>query len=316
MFPLLRRMLPAAVLAVAVTLTLAVPATAQVTLAEAEEAYTAQLAWYQEVLRQRAAVLETHERLVEQLEAALRERDQEVASNLQGRVHDQGLQLLRWETVAERESELLRNAAQNLLGALSRRQDELSEQIERSILPITTARLRAELQAVDQRYGQVSRESGAQLVPQLIPVPEIRIDLRDSPADMRDKADFMESRAVLYDTIVVSIEREIASRERRLRATRGADGLLSDLSRFDDDLLTGGGLPRLGAGAGGRAETETPLVLADLTLPEQIAALRLLREQAEEFRNLARERAEAFRTRADGPGTRSGMPGLRSGAES
>lgn len=284
-----------------VLLAAAMPAAAQITLEEAEARYGEQLEWYQYVLEQRAQELRRNEMLLERFEDALAAGNEDAIEDARRRAHGHGLQLMRWDNSAREAAALLEAAAQNLLDALDAEAERLEEQIERAILPLTRNRLQAELQRAYARYREVERESGAVVVPPLMPVPELRLDARDSEEDIRAKAAFMESRAILYDTIIVSVDRELARLERRLRMARGADGLMTDISRFDDDILRGGVLPGTG-GLPDRTDPDSPIELSELSLPEQIVALRLLREQAEEFRDLARERAQLFRARIGGVG--------------
>jgi hypothetical protein len=292
-----------------VLLVAAMPAAAQITLEEAEARYGEQLEWYRYVLEQRAEELRRNEMLLERFEDALAAGNQDAIEEARRRAHGHGLQLMRWDNSAREAATLLEAAAQNLLDALDAEAERLEEQIDRAILPLTRSRLQAELQRAYARYREVERESGAVVVPPLMPVPELSLDARDTEEDIRAKAAFMESRAILYDTIIVSVDRELARLERRLRMARGADGLMTDIGRFDDDILRGGVLPGTG-GLPDRTDPDSPIELSELSLPDQIVVLRHLREQAEEFRDLARERAQLFRARIGGIGA-SVRRGLR-----
>jgi len=126
----------------------------------------------------------------------------------------------------------------------------------------------------------------------------------DGPEELRGKAGILESRAEEYDSVIVSLQREISSRERRIQQQRGQEDLLAGISRFDDDALTGRGLtnPSRDGGADGEGASDpmTPVNLAELSLLDQVVLLREYLSLARDMRDEALARARVFRARAEG----------------
>ncbi len=269
----------------------------QATAATWEEA----LAVYQEVLDARDAALRTHDILMDRQEEARRSGDDARARDAMRQVHDQGIRVMLLDQELRMVAERLRRAGRAYLEELDAREDELLDALASAILPMTRNRLESQLAELRREYREVERQAGAPQVAELRPLPDVVVDRRDGPEELRGKAGLLENRAAEYDSVIAGLEREITTRERRLQLERGREDLLAGISRFDDAALTGGGISR--PGTDGRPDGVDPLGeidLAALPLEAQIALLREYLELARDLRNEALAMARVFRDRAEG----------------
>ncbi len=274
---------------------------AQSGLAEAEARYETALAAYRQVLEARDRALQQHDILMDRQEDARRSGDEERAQEAMRRVHEQGVQVMLLDQQLRGVASELQAAGQRYLAELDAREEQLLDRIEETVLPGPRAALDRELSEVRARYREVERESGSPALGELRPLPDVAIDRRDGPEELRGKAGILESRAVEYDSVIVDLEREIASRERRLQQERGREDLIAGISRFDDDVLTGGGLTPPSDQAGSEsADSGTPVNLAELSRPDQLVLLREYLTLAQGLRDEALARARVFRERAEG----------------
>lgn len=275
--------------------------TAQSSLERSEQEYEEAFERYQEALEARDAALREHDILMDRQEDARRSGDGERAREAMRRVHDQGIQVMLLDQQLRRVAAALQAAGQAYLEALEDREDELLDAIEEALLPTTRLRMDREISEIRARYREVERQSGAPAVGELRPLPDVVVDRRDGPEELRGKAGMLENRAAEYDSVIVGLEREIATRERRIQQERSREDLMAGISRFDDDALTGGGLTRPGDGDGaGEVDPQMPVNLADLPLPDQVVLLREYLGVAQEMRDEALALARVFRERADG----------------
>lgn len=145
-------------------------------------------------------------------------------------------------------------------------------------------------------------------------VPEITIDPRDGPLELRQKAAFLEHRAALYDSTLVEIDAQIRELSRRDRHRAALQNFLRGIRRFDEGAVPIG---REGRAAADRAEGETDREqgggsdedvgdeeagAAPLTVEERIQQLEELREILEAYREQVLDRARRFREAIGRPG--------------
>jgi hypothetical protein len=276
---------------------------AQDPLESYETRYEEALERYVEALEVRDAALREHDILMDRQEDARRSRDEDRAREAMRRVHDQGVQVMLLDQQLRRVAADLQSAGQEYLAALERREDELLDAIEDAFLPTTRLRLDREISEIRARYREVERQSGAPSLGELRPLPDVVVDRRDGPEELRGKAGMLENRAAEYDSVIAGLEREIATRERRIQQERSREDLMAGISRFDDDALTGGGLLRPGDSDGpGDLDPQVPVNLADLPLTDQVVLLRDYLGVAQEMRDEALALARVFRERAGGGG--------------
>ena len=280
---------------------LAAPVAAQSGLEEAETRYERALTAYRQVLEARDQALQQHDILMDRQEDARRSGDEDRAQEAMRRVHEQGVQVMLLDQQLRGVAAELQEAGQRYLAELDAREEQLLDRIEETVLPGTRAALDRELSEVRARYREVERESGSPTLGELRPLPDVAIDRRDGPEELRGKAGILESRAAEYDSVIVDLEREITSRERRLQQERGRQDLIAGISRFDDDVLTGGGLTAPAGQVGSEsADSGAPVNLAELSLPDQLVLLREYLTLAQGLRDEALTRARVFRDRAEG----------------
>lgn len=267
----------------------------------AAAAWEEALSAYQEVLEARDAALRTHDILMDRQEDARRSGDDTRARDAMRQVHDQGILVMLLDQELRAVAERLRSVGRQYLEVLDDREDELLDALSSAILPLTRSRIESQLAELRREYREVERLAGAPQVGELRPLPDMVVDRRDGPEELRGKAGLLENRAAEYDAVIADLDREITTRERRLQLERGQADLLAGISRFDDAALTGGGISR--PGADGRPATADPLGaidLAALPLEDQISLLREYRELATEMRSEALAMARVFRERAEG----------------
>lgn len=274
---------------------------AQSSPVEAGAVYETALATYQEVLDLRNQVLREHEILMDRLQDARDSGDSDRLQEAMYRVWERGVELSGLDRQLQAAAAHLEQVGQAYLRALDEREEALLDQLAEAVAPATRSRLEGEIADLRTRYREVERRVGSELVPTIRPLPELTIQPRDGPQQLEVKARILEDRAEEYEAVLTALEDQIAQRERRIQQERGREDLLAGISRFDDDLLTGGGL------AGSLPEEGEPLeggperlILADLPLPQQVAELRELRDRVDGLREEAVTRARVFRQRAEG----------------
>ncbi len=215
----------------------------------------------------------------------------------------QQLQMLE---VRERElREDLDQARRILIQALDAREALLLDRLEANPPPGLEAQLNQQIVNVRRQLREVERAAQPLVEMMVRTVPNLVVDPRDGPRELREKATFLEDVAGSYDAVIYNLDRAIEERSRRLRQERGQADLLADLSRFDTDRLPGTGVrpdvPRSEEGRpGSEAEGTGAFIFAELPLTEQVEMLRSHREQATRFQEDALARAELFRTLAAG----------------
>lgn len=288
-------------LVVLVLAALLVPVSAAAQVGEAETRYREALEAYGAVAAQRDQVLQQHEILVDRQIDARESGDEERARNAMAQVHFQGTQLTYMDRQVQAAAAPVREAAEELLRALDAREEELLDRLEGTLPEATRDRLNAELVQLRMRSREVEAEAGSDLVTRARLLPDLAIGPRDGPRELRAKAGLMESLAEQYDTVLVTVEREIEVRERWIQQERGREDLMAGISRFGDDRLVGGGLsgpaPENGdPDDGGDAELD----LAELPLPDQVTWLREYGEWIADQRDEALVQARVFRDRAEG----------------
>ncbi|TVR63409.1 MAG: hypothetical protein EA422_09435 [Gemmatimonadales bacterium] len=267
----------------------------------AEAAWSEALASYREILEARDAALRTHDILMDRQEEARRSGDDARARDAMRQVHDQGIRVMLLEQQLRMAADALQAAGRAYLAALEVREEELLDALGSAILPMTRTRLQSQIAELRQEYREVERESGTPQVGELRPLPDVVVDRRDGPEELRGKAGLLENRAAEYDSVIAGLEREISTRERRLQLERGREDLMAGISRFDDAALTGGGIPRSGTEVRpGSMDPVGEVDLSSLPLEDQIALLREYLVLARDMRNEALAMARVFRDRAEG----------------
>lgn len=277
----------------------------EVSLGRAEAEYGRALAAYRELKEERDRALSEHDVLIDRLEAVRRSGDPEREEEAKRRVFHQGFMTMDLDRHLGTAAEALSEAGRVLLAAVSAREDRLLDELEVAGDRFTIERLQAELVTLRQRHREVQEEVGDDLFTTADFVPQVRVRATDGPRELHQKADMVERRVVELDTLIVDIDRDIASSERRLQQQRGGADFLDNLSRFGDDRIVGGTstIVRSDPGdEGGPGSSGTFVDLEALPLAERVVWLRAYREQVVVARDESLELAGRFRELAGNPG--------------
>lgn len=313
--PLIRRVGTSLAVALLATATLVVSAHGQVTrsdfvdverLAAAEARYRTAVANHDGLREGVAEVEVTWRRAAQQIQARDADGDDRGRAEVfRDQFIDSALRLSELEVVLQGAREELRTARRDYLRVLDDERERLVRRVEEGDVPEgREEEFSRAVVALVVEHSRVERERDPLEEFVLRPLPRMEADPRDGPAELLLKASYMEDEvATTYNAVIESLDEEIARREQRLRQERALSDQQADLSRFDSDLLVGG------AGVSGvRGEELAEEVLeglplfADRPLPEQVALLRSIRDQAADRRDEALDEADRFRRLAAGDG--------------
>ena len=293
--------LPGTLLAAALTLGVPQGAAAQATeqavaqrrleLRAARSAYEAALGAFNVVDRQFSAALD-------EVNAARRSGDTGRLERAYALAQDRSVPHRDQENRLEEAGATLVRARQALIDVLAARLEQLVREMDAA----PGAQQRAQLNAVfaDHQAELQALEAEAQETYRLEPVvlPEITFDPRDGREELLAKAELLERRAVVADTLIRYTERQIQSLTDRLRTQRQRRDFLAGAERFDDTrvpVVTGA--PTVDRAA---ARDSTVAGARPLTLEERIQLHRDYLGQLQAYRDQLLIRAQQFR-RAVGP---------------
>ena len=184
-------------------------------------------------------------------------------------------------------------ARQALIDILAARMEQLVREMDAA----PSAQQRAQLNAVfaDHQAELQALEAETQETFRLEPVvlPEITFDPRDGRDELLAKAELLERRAVVADTLIRYTERQIQSLNERLRTQRQRRDFLAGAERFDDTRVP----VVAGAPTGDRtaARDSTVAGARPLTLEERVQLHREYLGQLQAYRDQLLIRAQQFR---------------------
>ena len=124
------------------------------------------------------------------------------------------------------------------------------------------------------------------------PFPEITIDPRDTREEIRAKAEVLERQAARDGDLLLDIDAQIESYERRRRHARMWQDFGADLFRFDDLQVP--------VGTPDAASDNTIGLIGNEELSQRLEELNRSREFLTQRRNIATARAQEFRRRSGG----------------
>jgi hypothetical protein len=212
--------------------------------------------------------------------------------------------------VRSREAKItLDEARRDLLRILRDREDAYLQELARTPSRARETEVNRQIVRIRQEVSQLERERQPIAEVGFRPVPPLQAAPTDGPLELRAKAGFLERIARDYIALLSFLDEEIQVRERSLRLQRGFQDTRDGIGRFDGDRppATGAGARPPGRDEANEARGSDP-AFYDLPLAEQIESLRSVRNQAEEARDEALERAAEFRRLAV---TRGGDTGVR-----
>jgi len=184
-------------------------------------------------------------------------------------------------------------ARQGLIDVLAARMEQLVREMEAT----RNAQLRAQLDALfrdlqaELQGLEVEEEQTIRLQP--VVLPEITFDPRDGRDELLAKAELLERRAAVADTLIRHTERQIQSLNDRLRTQRQRRDFLAGTDRFDDTRV-----PVVAGAVSGDRTAATDSTVAGarpLSLEERIQIQRDYLAQLQAYREQLLVRAQQFR---------------------
>ena len=258
----------------------------QLELRAARSAYDAALGAYNVVERQWSAALE-------EVNIARRSGDTGRLERAYALAQDRSVPRRDQEKRLEEAGAALVRARQALIDILVARLEQLVREMDVAPGALQRAQLnalftghQAELQALEGEAQETFR-----LEP--VVLPEITFDPRDGRDELLAKAELLERRAVVADTLIWYTERQIRSLDQRLRTQRQRRDFLAGAERFDDTrvpVVTG--VPPADRTA---ARDSTVAGARPLTLEERVQMHRDYLGQLQAYRDQLLIRAQQFR---------------------
>ncbi len=276
------------------------------TLDELELAYQAAIDAHQSALSAWEVQNRRLNRLVEEANSAQASGDEDRINEAYAAAQRAALEQNRWDREVGRTAEVLREAREPYREALGRRLDELIEELRATQGPEERADLLVLVRATNNRYEALLRESAQEPDVDFQGLSEWTIQRTDTPEEIRQKADVLDSRADRFEVqLALTEERLQRFREQQRRARNIAD-FVADARRYDDTRPPAGPPETRATDPGDPGQILPPgadtLGIQDrpLTLEEQIQGLQALRHRLADYIERMRDRAEIFRRRAGG----------------
>ncbi len=278
----------------AAVLLLAGAAGAGAQLADLEAEYARVRAAYEDAVEERARAQELYNSTLNQVRAARSAGDEGRLADAMAGFYSQARALEELDRRLEEADRSLDEVGRRFIRVLDEREEELLEALEDAAGAQEREGVLEELAEVRRQVRSVEAEvESLQEVP-ILPAPDIQPDPRDGPAETRAKYNLLASRVQEFDAVLEEIDGRLEALERRLRRDRTLQDQEAGIARFDDLMIAPRaptpGQPRPEGLPGDEMET----YLGDLPLEEQIALLRILRDQAAEVRDETRAQAEEF----------------------
>ena len=155
----------------------------------------------------------------------------------------------------------------------------------------------------DREYRELERASAPPTEISLVVMPELMIDPRDGPDELRMKIGLLELRIREIGDDIKGIDDRVQSLEKRLRQERDLENLVLGVERFDDTFLPVTSPDPLSDTtdrddqAAPAAEDASVESLDELSLEDQIERLGLLGEQMFDLQQRMEDKARTFRQR-------------------
>jgi hypothetical protein len=209
------------------------------------------------------------------------------------------LRLQRVDVRSREARATLDEARRDLLRILRDREDAFLAELTRNPTRAREVEINRQVVRIRQEVSQLERERQPIAEVGFRPVPPLAAAPTDGPVELRAKAGFLERIAGDYSSLLSFLDEEIAVRERSLRLQRSAQDARAGIGRFDGDrppaTCSCARPPVALTGRDGvEAQPQDP-AFYDLPLVEQIESLRSVKNQAEQARDEALQRAIALR---------------------
>lgn len=262
-------------------------------LQERELEYRSVRSAFEAALSAQAAQERRFYRTLAEIETARAEGDEDRQEAAFARAQAQALELQALRRRVDETAARMAEAGRVLLAGLDDRLEGLVDEMETASSRTEREDLVAVARTLNDRYREVEEElelGGSQDV-MLAAVPEVTLDPRDGPVELRWKVELLEKRIAEAGAHLEEVTAQVEELERRRRRNRSLQDFETSIQRFDDDRVP---VSNPGARREGGGEDAPPL-----TLEERIESLRILREEIEERRRRFRERLEMFRERLE-----------------
>ncbi len=273
------------------------------TLPELERTYRAAVAAYQDAYETLRVLQSQFERASDTLRAAQLAGNQARRDSAFAVIMQLSPERTLQEQRVEEKADELTEVRERLLDALNLRLDDYLDRTTRVLTDLERRELAVQMADTRNRINELRAEEDPEVT--LEPLPDIQIELRDSPDDIRAKATLLEVRADQAAQQLAEIDRRLETLRAEQSRLRRANDFMAGVERFDD--------PRLPVGPPGGQRTPPPdqaripagadstaVGVRPLTREEEIEALSRLREVYVETIQATRDKAVRFRREAGG----------------
>lgn len=275
------------------------------TLEELELEYRSALSAYEAARRAREAREIRFDRALEAADSARASGNTDELDRAFAEAQREARELGALDRRVEETAEQLREARQVLLEALQDRLEALLEEVDSARDPEEREELAAILVDINNRYLELQATEDPPVEPEAM--EEITITPRDTPANLRRKADLLDFQGDQYEAQIAEIDRRMERLEAAQRTNRAVQAFVADIERYDDNRLP---VVPPGARNMGTTDPEESAPAGDsvaspdrpMTLEERIQSLQVLRDRLVTYLEQVRDKAERFRREAGGGG--------------
>lgn len=273
------------------------------TLEELELEYVSAVNAYEAALSAREAREIRSNRLLAEVDSARAAGDDDRLDRALAAWEQEARELAALDRRVEATAERVRLARQALLEALEIRLEGLLAEVDSAGNPEEEQELGAILLDMRNRYLELRAQEDPPVEVEVAALPTI--SPRDTPADLRRKANLLDDRGDRYEALIADLDGRLESLRAAQRTSRAVEDFVAGIERYDDARL-----PVVPPGAGGVSvnDPEEAPPSSDslgprerpMTLEERIESLEFMRARLEEYLEQVRERAELFRREAGG----------------
>ncbi len=255
--------------------------------------YQAAQAEYDSALRAQRVLAQQFDDALEQVRGARRSGNADALERASAHAQDVGVPYGAQEERVRRTLDSLSAARQSLIDIITVRLEELLGQMDAASSAEQRAQLNDIWRDLDNELKSLESENAEGFRIEPIVMPEIKVDPRDGPAELLQKAGLLERRAATADTTIQEVDRRIKSLDDRLRLRRQVGDLLNNIDRFGDTQVpVVSGQPTSGRPAAADSTSAGPV---PLTLEERIRRLYEYRQHLVNYRDQVLLRARQFR---------------------
>jgi len=275
----------------------------ELTLPELEGVYRRALAGYEEAFAALEVLSSQFDRASQEVLRAQAAGDQAGMN----RAYEETLRIAPRRRQAQRrveeKVEELRVAREELLDARASYLEELLLRTQSAADPAEQRSVA--IMVADTRNGIQELRSLEDPPVNLEPLPDINVEPRDGPADLRAKATILEVTAAQYEEQYAFNELHLEGLRRDQRLLRRSGDFLAGITRFDDPTVPVGppgsrSVPQPGQVATARGADSLNVQGNNLTLEQRIEALETLQEEITQRIENIKVRAQTLRRLAGG----------------